>query len=145
MNMARRTAQQVAKKWATSMQGAATAMRDGVAAVTQSPTAKAADAVDKYRAGVMKAIDDGTYQAGLRSVTLDQWKQSMLQKGIGRVADGVAAAGPKMERFMGELLAHTDMVSQEIQGMPSLTKEDRKQRMLRNFELMSEFRSSRRR
>lgn len=143
--MARKSAAAVAKKWAANMQAATTAMKEGVQAVTVSPTEKAAAAVDKWAAGVARARAEGTFEAGLRGVSLEQWRQSMLQKGIGRIADGVREAAPKMERFLGELLAHTDMVSSQIQSMPSNTPEERKQRMLRNFELMSEFRSSRRR
>lgn len=143
--MARKSADAIAKKWASRMQAATTDMKEGVQAVTVSPTAKAADAVDKWTAGVQRARDEGTYEAGLRSVSLEQWKQAMLTKGVDRISTGVREATPKMTRFLGELLQHTEMVSQQIQAMPSNTPEDRKQRMLRNFELMSEFRSSRRR
>lgn len=143
--MARKTAANVAKKWATNMQAATTAMKDGVNGVTVSPTSKAADNVEKWLAGVQRARQEGTFEAGLRGVSLESWRQAMLQKGIPRISSGVTEATPKMERFLGELLSHTDSVSQQIQAMPSNTPEERKQRMLRNFELMSEFRSSRRR
>lgn len=143
--MARKSASLVAKKWADRMKAATTAMKEGVQAVTVSPTEKAAASVDKWAEGVRRAREEGTFEAGLRSVSLEQWRTAMLQKGVGRVSEGVTEALPRMERFMGELLAHTDMVSSQIQSMPDATPEDRKQRMLRNFELMSEFRSSRRR
>lgn len=143
--MARKTASQVAKKWASRMQAATQDMKDGVSAVTVSPTEKAAQAVDKWFAGLQAARSDGTYEAGLRSVSNEQWKSAMITKGIPRVTDGVREAQPKMERFLGELLAHTDMVKSTIDAMPSTTRADRKARMDRAYELMSEFKSSRRR
>lgn len=143
--MARKTPQMVAKKWAAGMQQATQSMTDGVNSVTVSPTEKAAAAVDKWEAGVRRARTEGTYESGLRSVSLAQWQDAMRTKGIPRITDGVRAAQPKMERFLGELLPYTDSVKEQIAQMPSTTPQDRIARMLRNVELMSQFRSSRRR
>lgn len=144
--MARKSAAATYKKWADRMKAAASSsMKDGVNAVTVSPTEKAAAAVDKWAEGVRRAREEGTFEAGLRGVSLEQWRHAMLHKGIPHISEGVNLAQQKMERFLGELLAYTDNVSAQIQSMPDATREDRKARMDRNFELMSEFRSSRRR
>lgn len=143
--MARKSASQVAKKWADRMKAATQSMKDGVAAVTVSPTAKAADAVDKWAEGVRRAREEGTYEAGLRAVSNEQWKQAMLNKGIPHVSEGVNLAQPKMERFLGELLNHTEMVKAQLDQMADATPEDRIQKMIRNVELMREFKFKRRR
>jgi collagenase-like PrtC family protease len=127
------------------MKAATQQMKDGVAAVTVSPTSKAADAVEKWAEGVRRAKEEGTYEAGLRSVSNEQWKQAMLTKGIPHVSEGVNLAQPKMERFLGELLNHTEMVKAQLDQMPDTTPEDRVQKMIRNVELMREFKFKRRR
>jgi len=93
------TAQQFADKWATNLGGATTAMTQGANGVTESPTAKAARRVDAQVAGVQRAAASGKTAAALNGVTLDQWRQAYVTKGIPRVATGATAAKPKMQAF----------------------------------------------
>lgn len=98
--------QQVADKWATNLGGAATAIKDGVNGVTTAPTALAAAAEGRYISGVQAAVASGKWQAGLNRVSLQDWKDSMLQKGLARVGPGAAAAKGKFAAFMQQLLPY---------------------------------------
>lgn len=135
---------QVALKWQQRASAAGEAIKQGVNAVTVSPTEKAAQAKDKYLLGVQAAAASGAYENGLRKVTLDDWKRAMIDKGIANHQNGVRVGLPNMQRFLAEFLPHAERVSQEIAAMPNVTESDAEARMLANVRKMREFRSSRR-
>lgn len=104
-------------------------MRIGVEGVTESPTAKAAASQAKMLAEITRSINSGKWAAGLKRVTLDDWKTAMLDKGLGRVAAGIDAAGPKVEAFFNELFPHIDAGQAALKKMPDVTLEDSIARM----------------
>lgn len=112
------TAQTVANSWAQGMSTAGEKIKAGVNAVTESPTAKAAARADAYMAGVQRAIASGKWQAALQAVTLQDWKTSMIDKGVTRIAAGAAAAKPKFQQFMTEFLPYLQQGVQQLQSMP---------------------------
>lgn len=143
--MAQKTASVIAAKWARAMQGSTQSMKDGIAAVTESPMEKAAAAQDLWMEGVRKARESGKYAENLRAVPLESWKRAMLQKGVGRVSAGVTEALPIMEDFLSQLLPVAEASKRDIATMPKGTLEDSKARMIRNMENMSRFQFKRRR
>lgn len=138
--MATQSPQQVAAKWKNRTVSAVPQMKAGVQAVTSSPMEKAAARADEYLAGVQRAVTEGTYQAGLRSVSLQEWKDATAGKGADRVAAGAAAAEQKMADFMGQLLPVTDRVKQATAAMPAGKGEAARARMNAAFDMMSQFR-----
>lgn len=108
----------VSEKWARNLGAAQTSIRDGVMAVTESPMAKAANRVDAYLAGIQRAVADGKYQDGLRRVSLDQWKEALLEKGLPRISTGATAAIGKFADFMGEFLPHVEAGQRALEGQP---------------------------
>lgn len=112
------SAQQLAQKWARNLGASTEAIKNGVAAVTTSPTAKAANRADAYVMGVQKAVADGKWQAGLRRVTLEDWKNSMLTKGVNRIGQGALAAQSKMESFLADFLPHVQSGVTALASMP---------------------------
>ncbi len=108
----------VAQKWANRL-GAATAdIQKGVQAVQQSPTAAAAQRQDAYVAGVQRAAANGKWARGLNRVSLQQWQQAMIQKGLQRVGPGSQAAIPKMAAFMSQFGPYLDQLKQALSTMP---------------------------
>lgn len=99
-------AQEVTTKWLNSMQRAGDNYRQGVMAVQEAPTARAAAAVDRFVQGVQRAVDDGTWQRGLNRVSLQQWQRSAVDKGATRIATGALAAKDKMQAAMADLLPY---------------------------------------
>lgn len=95
-----------AQKWAQNLSGATTAIQQGVAGVTTSPTSRAADRADAYAQGVARAVASGKYANNLRAVTLQQWQDAMNKKGIPRIATGAQAAVPKMTSFLNALIPY---------------------------------------
>ena len=106
--MARVTPQQAADKWQRKLAAAGTDIANGVARVTESPTAAAARNQAGYLQGVQDAVSSGKWQAGLQRVTLQQWQQQMTQIGIPRISGGATAALPKVQAFMHDFLPYED-------------------------------------
>lgn len=116
--MAKLNAQQVADKWANNLGAASAQIKAGVLAVTVSPTEKAANRAQAYIDGVQRAVQSGKWQANLRAVTLQQWQQAMIDKGIPIIASRAMAAKNKFRAFMQAWLQYQDGIAQELFSMP---------------------------
>jgi len=125
MPLKMRNPQNVAKRWVAGLGNATAKIEEGVQSVQESPMARAAEKVQKYEAGILDAISSGRYVRGLSSVTLNDWKQAMLKKGVPRVRQGAAEAEGKFAQFMAKLLPQVDAAVAEIDRMPDATLDDR--------------------
>jgi hypothetical protein len=140
--MAKLTAAEYTEKHARRLKAATDDMRKGIEAVTVSPTSKAATKADKMRANIVASIDSGKWAAGLKRVTLDEWKTKMIDKGLNRVASGIDGAADKVTAFASELLPHIDKGVDAINKMPDTTLEDNITRMTTFIRHMSKFKRS---
>lgn len=120
----RLTAKEFQEKHNKRTKGAIADLKAGVKRVTEAPGKKAAAKVDKMRARLIEKIDDGTWAERTAAVPLEEWQESMLTKGAGRVSDGLDRAAGKVEAFAEQLIAHENVVLGEIADMPDLTLED---------------------
>jgi len=105
-----------AQSWQNGMQNATQRIQAGINAVTVSPTQQAAASVDRMVAGIQRAAASGKIQAALQAVTLTDWKDAMLTKGVPRIAQGAAAAKPKMQAFLTSFLPHVSAGMQQMES-----------------------------
>lgn len=140
--MAKMTSQEFADKWQRRLQAAAPDIQRGIQRVDTSPTEQAATKQDKMLANVTAAVQSGKWAAGLRRVTLGDWKKATIEKGLPRISAGVATAGPKMADFASQLLPFQDTLKSQIASMPDLTLEDSINRMNTFIRGMSKFKRS---
>ncbi len=140
--MSRLSPEQMAQKWATNLANASNDIKAGVLSVTQSPTEKAANRADAYVAGVQRAVADGTWQAGLRRVSLQQWQEAMIKKGIPVIAERARMAVPKMSRFLQLWMTYQQGIQQELLSMPRGTLEQNIQRANHVIRRNAEFKTS---
>ncbi len=138
--MAKLTAAEFQEKHARRLKGSIPDIQRGVEKVTVSPTSKAADKQEKMKQKLIARIDDGTWAARLRKVTLEEWKQKTLTKGIGRISQGIDEAKAKVIDFAGQLLPHIDKVKADIAKLPDVTLEDSINRMTTFVRGMAKFR-----
>lgn len=129
----------VAALWMQRASSAGEKMKAGVNSVTENPAEKAAAAAPAWLAGVQRAAAEGSFEKGLQSVTLQDWKTKMINKGIPNMATGVREAAPAMQRFLQDYLPFVAQVSDEIAAMPKGTKEDSRARMNAAFERLSSY------
>ena len=137
--MAKLSPAEFADKHAKRLKAASAEMRTGIERVTESPTAKAAAKQDKMRAKLLESIDNGTWAARLKGVTLEDWKSKMLNVGVGRVASGIDAAHDKVVDFATQLLPAVDAAKRKVEAMPDLTLEDNIARMSEYIREMGKF------
>ena len=137
--MSRLTPAEFQEKHARRLKGAIDDMRKGVEGVTSSPTAKAASKADKMKANIVASIDSGKWAAGLNRVTLDDWKDKMINKGLNRVASGIDGAAGKVTAFATDFLPHIDKGLDNIKKLPDLTLEDSINRMTTFIRHMAKF------
>lgn len=142
---ARKSTDAVLKKWTDRTAGAGEAVKAGVMAVTESPTAAAARAKDKWLANIQKSAADGTFEEGCAAVTKEAWQASMTGKGAANMATGVrdAATQSKQRKFLDQLLPYTAQVSEDIKGMANMTEADADARMLAAVNKMRQFKKRR--
>ena len=138
-----RSAQEIARKWQRNLSGSVESIRSGVQDVTVSPTEKAASKADQYLIGVQSAVDSGKYQRGLRSVTLEQWKQAMLDKGVPRIASGAASGEPKFQEFLQEFLPYVESGQRMLDNMPRGSLQENIARSTAMIEHLANFRRQR--
>ena len=137
--MARLTPTEFQEKHARRLKGATADIRRGVENVTESPMDKAAAKVDKMRTNLNAALDSGKWQRGLKRVSLDKWKRTTIEVGIGRIAAGIDAAADKTTEFASQLLPHIDKVQAEVRKMSDVTLEDSIARMTTFVRGMAKF------
>jgi len=118
------TPQQYAEKHARRLKASTEDIRLGVTRVTESPTEKAAAKQDKMLANLEESVRSGKWARGLRRVSLADWKEKTLSKGIGRIAAGIDAAHDKQVDFATQLFAHENQLLAQVGAMPDLTLED---------------------
>lgn len=135
----KKTPAEVAEKYSRRASAATPDYQAGIESVTEAPTAKAAKKVDKMRQNFNAAIDSGKVKRGLERVTLGEWKDAALTKGVNRYASGVLAAQGKVESFMSEFLPHLDKVAATVGAMPDLTLQDNINRMVKHVTMVADF------
>lgn len=137
--MAKLTGAAYADKWGNHLKSASDAITSGVEAVSVSPTISAAAKKDKMRAGILKAIDSGKWEAGLKKVTLQDWTTAMKERGIPRIAAGVDGAMSDMAAFGEELMAYQETLKTKIAKMPDTTLDENLARMTEFVRGMAKF------
>lgn len=111
--MAMPTPTDAAAKWAQNLGAAQQRYTAGVQAVTTAPNQLAAQAADRYMAGVQQALPK--YVAANQAVSLQAWQQATINKGGGRLASGATAAQPKMQTVFTQLFPY---ITQVVGSLP---------------------------
>ncbi len=137
--MPKLTPEQFADKHNRRTKAALEDMRAGVQAVTEAPTAKAAAKQEKMRQRLLEALESGKWANGLKRVSLEEWKEKMIELGLNRVASGLDANKNKVQEFASQLLPHIEAGQKVIEKMPDVTLEDSINRMTAFIRHMSKF------
>lgn len=131
-----------AERWQQGMQGAGQKYTEGIQGTTENPMEKAAQNQAGYVNGVMEAANSGKWAAGLRRVSLQQWKDQAIKVGAQRLATGAIAARPKMQAFLAQFLPHLESGVARVRSMPASNYEERKQRAVAMMDHNHSFRRS---
>jgi hypothetical protein len=140
--MAKLTAAEFQEKHSRRLKAAVEDVRKGIDRVTEAPTAKAAAKQDKMLTNLTRSITDGKWAAGLKRVSLEEWKRKARDVGVNRIAAGIDAAKDKVVSFAEDLLPHIDRGSEKIKTMPDVTLDDNINRMTTFIRHMAGFKRS---
>lgn len=139
----RKTAQQVAQKWSQNLGAATNQMQAGVRGVTTSPTALAAANSQGYVAGVQRSVNEGKWQRKLQAVSLSQWQNAYVTKGIPRVQQAATQDQPKVQAAFGPLLDYVYNARDQINStMPRGTLSQNIARATAMMQAMSGYNSN---
>ena len=137
--MARLTPAEFQEKHARRLSASVEDVRRGIDRVTVNPCELAAAKQEKMLANLTAAVNDGRWSAGLKRVSLEQWKDKAKNVGAGRIASGINAAKDKVIAFAEQLLPHIDAGTTKLKTMPDITLEDNIMRMTSFIRHMAEF------
>lgn len=96
----------VAQQWATRLGQSTQRITEGIQGVSQAPGAAAARQKAVWAQNVVQSQDKWARRTA--AVTLGDWQQATIEKGVPRIAQGATAAVPKMQQFMSQLLPFVD-------------------------------------
>lgn len=138
------TAEEIFAKQASRISQATPDIVRGVNAVTTSPTALAAKQADKARDNYVKAINSGEWAESLNAVSLDDWKRLTAEK-ADRVAPGVMAAKDLIVAFHEQRNTYQKTIDTALAGMGTRNAGEMDQRMLKQVNMMRQFKFRRNR
>ena len=127
--MAKLTANEFKEKHARRLKAAVEDVRRGIDRVTENPCEKAAAKQDKMLANLTASVNNGKWAAGLKRVSLEDWKRKARDIGVNRIAAGIDGAKEKVIAFAEVLLPHIDRGRDKIKAMPDVTLDDSINRM----------------
>jgi len=127
--MAKLTATEFQEKHARRLKAAVEDVRKGIDRVTENPCEKAAAKQDKMLTNLTAAVSSGKWAAGLKRVSLEDWKRKARDIGVNRIAAGIDGAKAKTISFAEALLPHIDRQQAKIAAMPDVTLDDNINRM----------------
>lgn len=99
--------------WLAGMQGAASKITAGVNAVTVAPGQAAARQATVWAQNT--AASQQKYAKNVSAVSLSEWQQATINKGVSRVASGAAASQDKYTAAMTQILPQ---ISSIVQSLP---------------------------
>jgi hypothetical protein len=116
--MARLSASQWLDKWSRRLQAAGPDITAGVNRVSTAPGVAAAAAAPTLLANFTTAVTSGAWAARVSAVPLQQWKDSMNNKGVARIATGVAQAVQTKSNAVQTFLSAVDAAVADANTTP---------------------------
>lgn len=126
------TPEEIAAAWAQGLQRSGDKITAGIRSTTVAPGQAAARQKQVWLQNIQANADK--WAKNTAAVTLAEWQESMITKGVPRIAAGAAAAQPKFATFMGALLPHIDRVKAGLPARGGLEQNiDRMTRFVRGM------------
>lgn len=122
-------------KWGRRLNAAGTDIASGVNRVTTAPGQKAAQNRNLWLQKVQESADHWARQVS--AVSLSDWQDAMINKGVGRIAAGVTSAQAKKGQVIADLLTAVDKSAAAAKAMPRGSLEQNIQRAVTFMQTMS--------
>jgi hypothetical protein len=119
-----------AANWVAALSQAGAKATAGAQRVQTAPGAAAAQQAQKFINGVTAAVTSGKWQRKVSAVTLADWQNAYITKGVPRIASGAQASQAKFASALTNLFPFMQNLHGQISNMPSDTPAARDARML---------------
>lgn len=116
--MARVDANQWLQKWGQRLNASGQYIQDGVKRLNTAPGQAAAAASDRMLSGVTEAVTSGRWARNVAKVSLTDWQNSVINKGIPRIAQGVTQAQNTKVQIITQTLAAVDQAAAAAKALP---------------------------
>ena len=136
------TPSEIADKQIQRLTDSVPAVQRGIDRVTESPTHKAAQNLDKAAANYAEAIRSGKTKERLEAVDLNEWQQKTKAK-ADRIPTGAAEARDKIVEFQTQRADYQTRIDGILKDMGTRTPGEMDQRMLKQVNEMRKFRFKR--
>lgn len=127
--MARLNAVEYQEKQARRLKASVPDIKAGIMRVTKAPGELAVEQQDRLIANFAEAVRSGKWAKNVSAVSLQEWQDKFLGKGVDRIAAGIDAAKDKTIKSAEKLLKNVDTASEEVKRMPKGTIDDSINRM----------------
>ena len=107
-----------AAAWASRLASSTQKIQDGIQSVTVAPGQAAARQKSAWVQNTTSAADK--WAANTAAVSLSDWQQAAITKGVQRIGPGAQAAQAKFAAFMTQLLPHIDSVKSSLPARGNL-------------------------
>jgi len=107
--------------------------KEGVQNPERDPIKAALDANEKRIKKLQESIAKKTWESKMSKLTLADWQEPTLKKGVDRFGPGVEAAEEKIRKFVSSWRPKLEAIQNAVRAMPDVTDADREKRMLENL------------
>jgi len=128
----------IASKQIRNLSNAVPEIELGVKAVTESPTAAAAERLDVAKMNYEKAIASGKMARNLKAVSLEEWRGKTIAK-AGRIPEGIEQAKGLLVQFHTQRNGAQAVINSALAAIPQRTLADSIRRMTEQVTRMSAF------
>jgi hypothetical protein len=136
--MAHGTPDQVAALWAQRLGASTERIKQGIMATQVAPGQAAARQKAVWAQNVAASQDK--WARNVARVSLQEWQDHAINKGVARIASGATAAEPKMTQFLARFLPYVD---QQKASLPARgTLDQNIARSAQFIRAMSQFKNS---
>lgn len=101
-----------AAAWASRLAQSGEKIKAGIMAVQVAPGAAAARQKQVWAQNTAASVDK--WAANTAAVSLQEWQQQAIEKGLARIGPGATAAQAKMGTFLAQLFPHIDRVKAQL-------------------------------
>lgn len=139
------TADQIAQKWRerSAASGRAITIAVQQMAEEENPCRKAAAKQTEWMEGVRRAGEANKFRDSLNQVSMAEWRQAMIDKGVPNYQNGLARGQQKLLAVLPALLAHIQSGKRQLASTPRGTLEQNLARSANFIRHMATFRATR--
>lgn len=124
-------------KWGQRLNASGQFIQSGVNGVQTAPGVAAAAAQDRMLTNLTQAVTSGIWARNVSGVSLQAWKDAMVNKGIPRISQGVTAAQKNKTQVITQLLSAVDSASAAARAIPKGSIDQNIQRAVTFMRAMS--------